>query len=188
MTTRNHSISARPDNGQPAKSLFLGRRGGSQHTQSKPAFGTRPAGRWASGLLAAGCALFVTLLVASTASAATTTVPFTGSSSWTVPSGVNWITVECWGGGGAGGGIGLAGNTTGSGGGGAGGQYAKKVLAVTPGTTYTVTVGASVTGTKGAGSAGADTTFATTTVVAKGGAGGGTATGGGSGTGGVGST
>ena len=94
-----------------------------------------------------------------------------GSSSWVCPAGVTSITVECWGGGGGGGGVNITGTTNNKGGGGAGGQYAKKVVTVVPGNSYTVVVGAAGTaGNTGAGGAGADSTFATTTVVAKGGA------------------
>ena len=72
---------------------------------------------------------------------AQTTVPFTtpGTTSWTAPAGVTSATVQAWGGGGAGGGA--TGNPA-EGGGGAGGQYAIKVIAVTPGNSYTVVVGA----------------------------------------------
>jgi hypothetical protein len=68
-----------------------------------------------------------------------------GSFTFTVPQGVTSIIVECIGGGGKGG------NATGFGfraqfavaGGGAGGSYAKKTISTTPGTSYTVVVGAS---------------------------------------------
>lgn len=63
------------------------------------------------------------------------------ANTFTVPSGVTSITVEVWG---AGGGGGNSNNTTNNGGaGGGGGGYARKALiGLTPGTTYTVTVGA----------------------------------------------
>ncbi len=79
------------------------------------------------------------------------------------------MTVEAWGGGGAGGG---ATANPAKGGGGAGGQYARKVVSVTPGNAYAVVVGAGGTGGTGNGPSGGDSTFAATTVVAKGGAGG----------------
>jgi len=71
-----------------------------------------------------------------------------GSFTFTVPQGVTSIIVECIGGGGKGG------NATGFGfraqlavaGGGAGGSYAKKTISTTPGTSYTVVVGASQNG------------------------------------------
>ncbi len=69
---------------------------------------------------------------------------YTSSGTFTVPQGVTSITVECWGGGGAGGG---ARGKNSAGGGGAGGAYAMKTLNVSPGQQYTVTVGATITGT-----------------------------------------
>ncbi|NEW82363.1 MAG: hypothetical protein GZ094_08365 [Mariniphaga sp.] len=99
------------------------------------------------------------------------TQSFTTSGSFTVPSGVTSITVECWGGGGAGGG-----NTTNSsdgGGGGAGGAFASKVVTVIPGNTYTVTVGGVKAGTNGAGASGNPSWFGSIgTVYSEGGAGG----------------
>ena len=63
---------------------------------------------------------------------------FTSSGTWTAPAGVTSIKAECWGGGGDGSGI--SGSTGGAGGG--GGEYAAEAtLTVTPGHTYTVTVG-----------------------------------------------
>ena len=55
-----------------------------------------------------------------------------GSATWTCPAGVYSVTAECWGGGGSG-----SSNQKG----GAGGGYARSVLSVNPGTSYTVTVG-----------------------------------------------
>ncbi len=93
---------------------------------------------------------------------------FYSTGTFTVPAGVTSITVECWGGGGSGGGT-----TANSAGGGAGGAYAKKTLSVTPGATYTVTVGGVRTGTTGAGATGNPTWFGSAaTVYAQGGAGG----------------
>lgn len=82
-----------------------------------------------------------------------------GASTWTVPQGVYAVKVEAIGGGG-GGGTGSAGS------GGGGGAYAvKRNISVTPGSTISVNVGAG-----GATDiAGADTTFNTSVVVAKGG-------------------
>jgi len=71
--------------------------------------------------------------------------------------------VRLWGGGGG------AGNATGNpsgGGGGAGGQFSVARVALAPGTNYTVAVAQAVA----AATLGQDTTFASTTVVAKGGA------------------
>ena len=64
------------------------------------------------------------------------------SSTWTCPTGVTSIQVECWGGGGAGGSASTAtssGNR--SGGGGGAGSYVKKTIAVVPGTVYNLSVG-----------------------------------------------
>ncbi len=112
---------------------------------------------------------------------------FTSSSSWQAPAGVTSVTVEAWGGGGGGG---SGGSSNGyAGGGGAGGSYAKKVVTVTPGQTYTVTVGTGgAGGASGAnnGTAGNPSWFdAVGTVYAQGGARGNT---GASGTGGAGSS
>ena len=63
-----------------------------------------------------------------------------GVSTWTCPTNVNSVQVQCWGGGGAGGSA-LKNGASGYGGGGAGGTYAGKSYPVLPGTTYTVNVG-----------------------------------------------
>lgn len=98
------------------------------------------------------------------------TETFTTSGSWNKPAGVTEVTVECWGGGGAGGGC--TSNNAG-GGGGAGGQYAIKVCTYTSGaSTISYTVAAQRTGTTGNGSAGFDTEWNSSEVLAKGGAGG----------------
>ncbi len=94
-----------------------------------------------------------------------------GTYHWICPTGVTSVTVECWGGGGAGGGVKFNGNYVGAGG--AGGAYASKVLTVTPGHNYTVTVGQGGAGSKNDGSDGGDSWFSSaSTVIAKGGAGG----------------
>lgn len=91
-------------------------------------------------------------------------VTLTTGSSWTVPAGVNKITVECIGGGGGG----ASSNTSGrSGGGGGGGAYASSLINVTPGTTYTIQIGAG----GGAGGNGNKTIFGNNLVVADGGIG-----------------
>lgn len=94
---------------------------------------------------------------------------FSSSQNWTAPAGVTAVTVEAWGGGGAGGG---ARANPAKGGGGAGGQYARKLVAVTPGSTYAIVVGSGGGGSTGDGGSGGDSTFAGGVVVAKGGAGG----------------
>jgi hypothetical protein len=97
----------------------------------------------------------------------------TTSGSWTCPTGVTSIKVECWGGGGAGAAGAVA---TGAGGGGGGGEYAcEPTLTVTPGNMYNFVVGA----------AGANSTFNSTSVVAHGGS---AASGTSGGAGGTGST
>lgn len=99
-----------------------------------------------------------------------------GASTWTCPAGVNYVMVECWGGGGAGGNAKV---TSGSGScygsGAAGGAYARKLITVTPGNTYTVTVGSgaiAVTGTANGGNGGDSWFSSSSTVFAKGGTGG----------------
>ncbi len=62
-----------------------------------------------------------------------------GSYTFTVPSCISVITVETWG---SGGGGGSNSDDTDGGGGGGGGAYSRSTFTVTPGTTYSVTVGA----------------------------------------------
>lgn len=111
------------------------------------------------------------------------TTNFTFSGTWTCPTGVTNVSVECWGGGGAGGSVTNVGSGTSSsstvGGGGAGGAYAIKTnITVIPGNSYTVTVGAGGTPpalppADGAQGNGGDSWFIdTVTVLAKGGEGG----------------
>ena len=88
---------------------------------------------------------------------------FTTTTTFTVPISVSQITVEAWGGGGHGSTISSS-NLVG--GGGSGGAYAKKIITVTPGNTYTVTVGSGST----TSAAGGDSWFdLNTTILAKGG-------------------
>ncbi len=105
-------------------------------------------------------------------SAGSNTYTTSGSGSWTAPTNVTNVTVECWGGGGAGGGN--NGNSNGGGGGG-GGAYAKKnSYTVVPGNQYAYYVGNYGTGVaNGNGNPGEDTYFVnSSTVMAKGGKGG----------------
>ena len=103
-----------------------------------------------------------------------TTFNSTGATqTWTCPAGIDFIQVEVWG---AGGGGGNSNNTTTNGGsGGGGGAYSRSLLAVTPGTTYTLFVGAGGAGAPNASTTsandGEDSWFAnsTTSVLAKGG-------------------
>jgi len=111
-------------------------------------------------LLASGLITFLAVF-GRTADAATA-YTFTGSGVWVCPAGVTSVQVECWGGGGAGGaakastGSGLAG-----GGGGGGGAYLKNdLVGVTPGNSYTVTVGAGGTSVSGTSTAGSASSFA----------------------------
>jgi uncharacterized repeat protein (TIGR01451 family) len=103
-----------------------------------------------------------------------TTVVYTSSTIFTAPAGVTSVTVEAWGGGGGGG---RARGSPATGGGGAGGSFAKKVVAVVPGNSYTVRVGAGGIGGNGIGtdtqhgSPGSNSWFnATNVVFAQGGA------------------
>lgn len=109
-------------------------------------------------------------------------VVYSATGTWQCPAGITSVTVECWGGGGGGGG---ASSASIGGGGGGGGAYSISILTLTPGTIYTVTVGAGAAGVSAAnGGTGGDSWFSTTgTVLAKGGGGGlfNTAAGGGAG-------
>ena len=132
-----------------------------------------------SNACGSGTARTLTVTTSLTASSAST---FT----WICPVDVTSIQVEMWGGGAGGGGASNTTNYAGSGGG--GGAYTKNAtVAVTPGTSYTITIGAAGTaGTTSAnGGNGGNTTatFGSTTVVANGGSGGirGTSTSGSSG-------
>jgi hypothetical protein len=86
-----------------------------------------------------------------TAGATAITFSTAGIYSWTCPTGVTSIQVQCWGGGGGADG----GNSTQGGAGGGGGEYASEPsLAVTPGNVYTITVGQSGFGGASAGNGG----------------------------------
>ena len=103
--------------------------------------------------------------------AVTETFTTAGASSWTAPVGVTSVQVECWGAGGSGGAG--NGNNAGGGGGGGGGAYAIITsFSVTPGNTYSYTVGTGGAAGPGDGAAGTDSTFNSTTCVAQGGGGG----------------
>ena len=88
---------------------------------------------------------------------------FTTSTNFVVPAGITRIMVEMWGGGGGGGGngptsvLGVQYYTPG-GGGGAGG-YSIGALPVSPGTSYTVTIGAGGSASSGSGGSGGTTSF-----------------------------
>ena len=89
----------------------------------------------------------------------------TGTFQWTAPDGVTSVCAVCVGGGGGGGSTG-----DGTGGGGGGGLGWKNNIAVTPGTTYTVIVGAG--GAAGSGNGGQSYFIASTLVAGNGGLGG----------------
>ncbi len=80
--------------------------------------------------------------------ATTQTYSTAGTYTFTVPAGVTTITVDTWGGGGRGGSRTSGSNAYGGGGGGA---FSRHTLSVTPGQTYTVTVGAGATSTVAGG-------------------------------------
>jgi hypothetical protein len=108
-----------------------------------------------------------------------TTTPFTSSSTWTCPAGVTSIQVEAYGAGGGGGFGGLS-NRYGGGGGGGGGYSKNTSITVTPGTTYTITVGSGGIGgtanttaaANGSNGGNSTVTFGSTTITAIGGNGG----------------
>ena len=80
---------------------------------------------------------------------------FTANNTWTCPSGVNSVVVECWGAGGAGGGV----TANGAGGGGGGGAAAWNTVSVVAGTNYTIQVGPNAAGGTGAGAKGVNSFF-----------------------------
>ena len=97
------------------------------------------------------------------------------AATYTVPAGIYRLRVRVQGGGGAGGGA--AGTTGGAGAGGGGGGYAEKTYSVTPGQTFTYTIGGTAAGVSGnaTGTAGNASTFDSggLPVVGNGGGGGG---------------
>jgi len=68
---------------------------------------------------------------------------FISTTTWVCPQGVSFVTASCWGGGGSGGDADVRASATDgrAGGAGGGGAFARKVVPVMPGTSYTVTVG-----------------------------------------------
>lgn len=112
----------------------------------------------------------IALVLSSAISWGQTIVTLTSGSTWIVPANVYSINVEVIGGGGGGSFI----NSNTSGGGGGGGAYASKIFCVTPGTSYSYSVGAGGSGGSGASGAknGGDTWFNNPTILlAKGGLG-----------------
>jgi len=108
-------------------------------------------------------------------------VKFTANGNWTCPDGVTTVWISgCGGGGGGGGGGGLSSNGAGGGGGGAAGRSViREPIAVTPGTTYAITIGAggaagasAASGTAGkSGANGGTTSFGSLLNLSGGGAG-----------------
>jgi hypothetical protein len=100
------------------------------------------------------------------------TYTFSSSGTWVCPPGVTSVTLELWGGGGAGGSAITSSGHCGGGGGG-GGAYAQYTsVSVSPGTSYTVTVGGGGTSSGGTSTGGnpSSITIASTTYTANGGA------------------
>jgi hypothetical protein len=96
----------------------------------------------------------------------------TTAGSWTKPLGVTQVVVECWGAGGAGGGS-SKGGLTGCAGGGAGAQYARSaIIYPTAQQTINFVIAGDTIATDSDGRTGDDTTWNSTTVIAKGGQGG----------------
>jgi hypothetical protein len=108
-----------------------------------------------------------TLLIYALSGQTTTTVTSAGTGTFTVPSGITSLKVECWGGGGAGGGAAVGGY---GGAAGAGGEYAcEPNLAVTPAAVLSYQVGAGGTGSVGSANVttgATDTNFNSGAVVA----------------------
>lgn len=67
---------------------------------------------------------------------------FTSSGTYTPSAGTIYAIIECWGGGGGGGGIAGITAQAGGGGGGQAGGYSRKIVAITPASPQTVTIGA----------------------------------------------
>ncbi|MCF6128171.1 T9SS type A sorting domain-containing protein [Flavobacterium sp. AS60] len=139
------------------------------------------------------CVLLITILLCGFGYAQTTRT-YTTSGTFVAPAGVTTIQVDAYGAGG-GGGYGGTSNKDGAGGGGGGGFSRNTTVAVTAGTTYTITIGAQGIGatTSGTpnGTSGGNTTavFGGTTITANGGIGGfGYSNGGAGGSAGTGST
>lgn len=106
-----------------------------------------------------------------------TIATFNSAGTWVCPAGINAIQVECWGAGGGGGGS-TSSSSKYVGGGGAGGSYVKNLsVPVTPGVSYTITIGAggaggSTSSTTCNGSNGGNSSFSgtgITSIVATGG-------------------
>ena len=158
------TISAEAPLQGPPQKLIAGRTTMEHNTPTTK--GTTTAGTIHALFTRAGIHRFALLLVVAmglvAAAVGQVTVPYLATGSFTPPTGVTSVTVECWGGGGHG----STQSSNGQGGGGGGGAYARSTLTVVPGTPYTVTVGAGSTSV----AAGGDSWFNTAgTILAKGG-------------------
>lgn len=111
-------------------------------------------------------ALFALFLNDAIAQSVSTTINTAGPGTFIVPAGVTSLQIQAWGGGGAGGGAQGTATLNRSGGGGSGGAYTAATVAVTPGASYTYTVGAGGTGVSNAiGNPGGASTFNSPVVV-----------------------
>lgn len=120
--------------------------------------------------------LLVFLLIASTISKAQNTQPYSANGNFITPAGVTSIKFEAYGAGG-GGGRGGTTNKYGGGGGGGGAYSVNNSVTVSPGTSYSITVGTgglggSATSTDGKPGSLTSATFGSTTITANGGTGG----------------
>ena len=95
-----------------------------------------------------------------------------GAGSWTCPSGVTSVTVQCWGAGGAGGSC-PAGTSQNCSGGGGGGAFSSSLITVVPGNAYAYTIGTGGTPSGTNGNPGGTTHFNNNAILAVGGQGGG---------------
>jgi hypothetical protein len=112
--------------------------------------------------------------VASSAGVTKKVSTFTSTGTFTAPSNCSSVEITLVGGGGGGGGARYGGNNSMRiGGGGGGGLVVKKQLSVTPGTSYTVTIGAGGSGgtLSAAGSVGSDSSFGSLATALGGGSG-----------------
>jgi hypothetical protein len=138
-------------NGAPGSTLGGGGGGATTYSSSRTG-GAGANGQVTISYIATGCEPPASMFAYSTP----------GTYTWVVPTCVNFVSVEAWGGGGGGGGnvailrtSGASTETCTGAGGGGGGGYAARTYAVVPGQSYTIVVGNGGTaGAAGAGSTG----------------------------------